>query len=318
MRFFVLLFGAVLMVAGAASVAQGVDIIQAERGWTEVISGSVVFAAGAMIVALGFVIAKLDQLVRAMQPGHATALLEARASIAEPAISSDERALEPGPVTAVGAEKADAERDWPHPPAPPVPPAAVLATAETAAATGAQGANGHWLDNEGWPPPRPPDHPASAASLETDGQNRIAAAGPVVDRAGQSAAAAGETNFEWLEQALSGTEERQRQDARRGALQESPTAGTMDQDPMGQERSESPKDRREQHLSEVNAPDPQPSRDLSEMAPTAADPAILGRYQANGNSYVMFSDGSIEAVTQTGVYRFGSMAELKAFIEAQA
>ena len=42
---------------------------------------------------------------------------------------------------------------------------------------------------------------------------------------------------------------------------------------------------------------------------------MIGRYDSDGTSYVMYSDGSIEAQSETGVFRFNSMAELKAFIE---
>jgi hypothetical protein len=56
----------------------------------------------------------------------------------------------------------------------------------------------------------------------------------------------------------------------------------------------------------------------AEPASAAAGPSEMGRYQANGTTYIMFSDGSIEAQTETGVYRFGSMAELKTFFEEQA
>ncbi len=43
-------------------------------------------------------------------------------------------------------------------------------------------------------------------------------------------------------------------------------------------------------------------------------PRIVGRYQASGVDYVMFSDGSIEADNGGARRRFGSMDELKAFI----
>lgn len=43
-------------------------------------------------------------------------------------------------------------------------------------------------------------------------------------------------------------------------------------------------------------------------------PAEIGRYASGGNSYVMFSDGTIEAETPTGHYRFTSLDELKQFI----
>ena len=45
--------------------------------------------------------------------------------------------------------------------------------------------------------------------------------------------------------------------------------------------------------------------------------AVVGRYESNGASYVLFADGTIEAATPSGVYRFGSMAELKTFIEGK-
>lgn len=40
----------------------------------------------------------------------------------------------------------------------------------------------------------------------------------------------------------------------------------------------------------------------------------IGRYSSGGNSYVMFADGSIEAETPNGNFRFGSLDELKRFI----
>ena len=54
-----------------------------------------------------------------------------------------------------------------------------------------------------------------------------------------------------------------------------------------------------------------------EPAPTPG-PDILGRYEAQGTSYVMYSDGSIEAETSTGTFRFNSLTELKRFIEQRA
>jgi hypothetical protein len=44
-------------------------------------------------------------------------------------------------------------------------------------------------------------------------------------------------------------------------------------------------------------------------------PAIIGRYEAHGTHYTMYADGSIDAETAHGVYRFASMEELKRFIE---
>jgi hypothetical protein len=47
-----------------------------------------------------------------------------------------------------------------------------------------------------------------------------------------------------------------------------------------------------------------------------APPTVVGTYSSGGNTYVMYSDGSIQAETPTGLFRFDSLDELKAFIAA--
>ncbi len=44
---------------------------------------------------------------------------------------------------------------------------------------------------------------------------------------------------------------------------------------------------------------------------------VIGRYEANGTHYIMYADGSIDAETAHGAYRFSSMDELKRFIEGE-
>lgn len=48
-------------------------------------------------------------------------------------------------------------------------------------------------------------------------------------------------------------------------------------------------------------------------APEGA-PKVVGHYKAGGARYMIFSDGAIEAETDQGAFRFGSMAEFKAYI----
>lgn len=45
---------------------------------------------------------------------------------------------------------------------------------------------------------------------------------------------------------------------------------------------------------------------------------IAGRYDSEGTSYIMYSDGSIEARTDNSVFHFKSMSELKRFMDKQA
>lgn len=70
---------------------------------------------------------------------------------------------------------------------------------------------------------------------------------------------------------------------------------------------------------------PEPSPIASELRPALdtlpepeAEPAlaVVGTYVSGGNTYVMFSDGSIEAETPRGRFSFDSLDELKAFVEA--
>jgi hypothetical protein len=53
--------------------------------------------------------------------------------------------------------------------------------------------------------------------------------------------------------------------------------------------------------------------DLAAHEP-AGPPALIGRYSAGGANYSIFSDGSIEAETDQGAFKFGSMSEFKAYI----
>jgi hypothetical protein len=70
-------------------------------------------------------------------------------------------------------------------------------------------------------------------------------------------------------------------------------------------------------------PEPEPASE-AEPAPQAAAPdeevavsEIIGHYEAHGAHYTMYADGSIDADTSHGVYRFSSMEELKQFIARQ-
>jgi hypothetical protein len=50
------------------------------------------------------------------------------------------------------------------------------------------------------------------------------------------------------------------------------------------------------------------------IAEPGAPPALVGRYSAGGAQYMIFADGTIEAETDQGAFRFASMGEFKAYI----
>jgi hypothetical protein len=49
------------------------------------------------------------------------------------------------------------------------------------------------------------------------------------------------------------------------------------------------------------------------VEPEAA-PTLIGHYSAGGANYKIFSDGSIEAETEGGAFKFASMADFKAYL----
>ena len=61
-----------------------------------------------------------------------------------------------------------------------------------------------------------------------------------------------------------------------------------------------------------------PAEPAPGMQETEAEGAatVVGTYNSGGNFYVMYSDGSIEAETPAGKFRFTSLEELKEFIAA--
>jgi hypothetical protein len=74
----------------------------------------------------------------------------------------------------------------------------------------------------------------------------------------------------------------------------------------------------------ASAPAPAPSATAEPPSPASGNigldkpqPTEIGRYVSAGTTYVMYSDGSIEAENESGVLRFPSMAALKAYIERQ-
>lgn len=70
--------------------------------------------------------------------------------------------------------------------------------------------------------------------------------------------------------------------------------------------------------AEYRQPEPPRAPEPVASLPALAEPSVVGRYEAQGTSYVMYSDGSIDAETETGSFRFASLAELKKFIERRA
>jgi hypothetical protein len=57
--------------------------------------------------------------------------------------------------------------------------------------------------------------------------------------------------------------------------------------------------------------------DLEQALAAAAAPTLVGHYSAGGANYKIFSDGSIEAETEGGAFRFASMDEFKSYLASE-
>jgi hypothetical protein len=67
------------------------------------------------------------------------------------------------------------------------------------------------------------------------------------------------------------------------------------------------------------AQEPAPAAEPAEVAAPVqtappAERVVVGQYESGGNQYKMYSDGSIDATTATGLRRFNSLEELRAFV----
>jgi hypothetical protein len=90
-----------------------------------------------------------------------------------------------------------------------------------------------------------------------------------------------------------------------------PAAPEPSAPPQKLPEDESPiNENRKGHLPSLETPEP-----AAQEPP--AQPTLVGRYGAGGANYSIFSDGSIEAETEQGAFKFASMGDFKAFIAAK-
>ena len=68
---------------------------------------------------------------------------------------------------------------------------------------------------------------------------------------------------------------------------------------------------------ELEAKEPEPEVTPEPEESSAPAPTIVGRYSSGGSDFTLYSDGSIDAQTDQGLFHFASMVELRAYIEAQ-
>ncbi|MCW2286338.1 hypothetical protein M2323_002358 [Rhodoblastus acidophilus] len=282
--------GLVLAVAGIVVAVNGYVYVNVDRGPPLMISGTLLLGIGLTLAALGFILREL-QKISADASKAALLLAKARNGLvaAEPPV-----AAKPLPPLSPFEPPAAAPVAAPLP-SEPEPAPAKIAEPEPAPPSPAD-----MLRRPSFPPPLAPrpEPPKSLASSPFSWMLKPNAEKP----------AAKAEDEDWLDKAISAEAET----ANRPGKQEETRQDEPEASPA---REVQQVIRREFGLSaEEEAPKPPAPEPAPEPEPK---PEVIGNYEAHGAHYTMFADGSIEAETQHGVYRFASIDELKRFIEGE-
>jgi hypothetical protein len=302
----VIAIGVFLFILGLAVAWNGYGYVQIERGWTLVISGTVVFSTGLLLVALGLVLRELRAV--AASAARATLLLAKAKTLQLKDFDEDlpAAAPPPSPPGALEPEKPEAAPEF----APvedeferPVENekaerARRLHLPRVDEVAGVSRNPLAWMVRPDKPepvpqPPQPPDEELEPWLEPKQGESHVQA--PPVETL-PIAELSPEPPVEDLSGSL---------DAPEPAPQlESELAPQLEHEPAPVPEPES---------------ESQPEAEPHSAAPAeeADRPEIIGHYEAHGAHYVMYADGSIDADTAHGVYRFASMEELKQFIARQ-
>jgi hypothetical protein len=294
-----------MIVGGLLAAFFGWDIVLVERGWTMVIAGSICAASGALLLGIVAAISKLAQIesrLSMLRGGFAEyRRVEARSSDGDPAGGIG---LAGGLAAGQGAAAAEDERpDESQPTLPLFEEGERREQDETTVAIAE------------WPEERDPapiiPFPPRTASVHPAPRDEE------------------EPDLKVPDFLLAGRH-RDTQDEMRV------TDAVLDPDDRQEEdREREARDRDEDDQRLEPAPDLEPAPEPASETEPAADEddretareeeaspdetgtaTIIGTYNSGDNKYVMFSDGSIEAQTPSGVFRFQSLDELKEFIAA--
>ncbi len=344
MSYLVFALGLMLAICGAASISFGYGIIDVERGWASVIGGAAALSGGIVTIALAMILHSLSGL-RALLKAESVA----RARLSETPWQAETRAMEgaeppavtgasphgatPLPIDDVGrAPNAEPLASAAAAPAAAQPAVVASPRAEPAAARGAEASiedvrrvvaetikrtserrveieapppakevEVDALSSLAPPPIEPPPRPVEQAPRRRPAPFGLPRALDLKDIAPQHFGAA-----------------RAQVAATRGAA---PKAEQIEAS-TGSDRAPSQAAAEGTPAAPAEASSP-PAR-LGAEKPAASPPHrgddrfnVIGRYESEGTSYVLFADGSIDARSALGAFHFSSMAELKAFMESQ-
>jgi hypothetical protein len=295
-----------MILGGLFAAFFGWDIVLVERGWTMVIAGSVTAASGALLLGIAAAVSKLAKIetrLRQLQSGFGEdAILGAQTSTKDLSLAS----LSGGLVAGKAAAEAD-EGGRPDEAQPTLP---LFEDESVREASKEEVKTAEWPEEPRVPEPVVPFPPRTSLSPAPSHEE------DEPDMKVPDFLLAGRARDEDEEpRVIDGADIQQRDLDDRGPEPHQPD-----------ERDE----RQEAAVDIVSDLEPETGREPAVTADAeteaefedetdsdASRPAVVvGTYNSGDNKYVMFSDGSIEAQTPSGVFRFKSLDELKEFIAA--
>ena len=322
MGWLVIVIGSIASALGAVYAYSGLDYIQTERGWTAVISGMGLVSAGIIVIAIGILTLQLSKIVYLLK-GATQSLVVDDTLVADGTPAVDEAQWE-------AAESELSETDAPPPLSSPQAQGSAVSVPVTAEL------------------PKPSPQPVKPEpGLQAQDKTT---AGPITP----ALSAEDRVSLDWLEVAISDLKDTQASMPMQNRSESSavPVQSVADkpaaapplvaaahvpaatalpgQQPLKPDVARPPEltkpetvpsERINPVLPHTGLPQPELSAPGSGLTdPVKPDllhyePSVVGRYEAAGTSYAMYSDGSVEAENEHGIFRFGSMAELRAFIE---
>lgn len=319
-----------MIVGGLFAAILGWDIVLVERGWTMVIAGSISAASGALLLGVATIVSRLSRIQVELMRLQANLVEDEEAaavpSAAGAAAGMSLAALAGGLLAKSGPETAPvdvAEAPKDEQPTLPLfgetPLSAVVAEEERTVA-----------ESEAVPEPSP-------APRETFGQGRFFEPRPIHEpEAPAEAVTATSSQEEPSPKKDEGGEpelripdflitERYRETTYTEitTVEPKPPGSSTERAPESEVPSTAPEPYVPSREEDIFEPEPsQTSRAEThaeaeapqEEAGTESGATVIGTYNSGDNRYVMFSDGSIEAETPQGMFKFKSLDELKDFI----
>ncbi|MCC0806403.1 hypothetical protein FPV16_09270 [Methylobacterium sp. W2] len=293
----------VMIVGGIASVVQGFPYVRLESGWTMTIAGAATASSGALLLGLAVVATYLKRLERVLLEqgaglGVDPSVFEARGRIEPPGLDTADAAEEP---VSPGRQRPSA-----------------VGLAEPRLASPPHFADEAPLGSDPASPllpdllPEPPPPPVEDAR-----QNQLRAVEPDAE-----AAPARRIKPNKPPRAVKPTA---MVDTVIPAPEPVPPVVEAPPAPVALPPAPPREADREEPLGLRSSVVDEPETVPSPAPPEEADPAasllkgglaVVGTYASGGNTYVMYSNGSIEADTPRGQFTFDSLDELKAFVEA--